>query len=76
MGKVAPFTNMLTNYARHAYRANNSAADFIFHIARSAVGETIYGQILLLDLSKAFGEIERKHWAIIYEKGYHWNAPS
>ena len=67
--KLKPYMNLLTCEMQHGYKINKSATDIIFHIKRNIIKNNINGQILL-DLSKAFGRIDRtKLWDILYEKG-------
>ena len=60
--------NLLTNEFQCAFK-NSSAQDFISPIKNKMAKTKYMGQILL-DLSRAFGRINRNQlWLILYEKG-------
>ena len=61
--------NLLTNEMQCAYKTKRSTQDIIHFIKTKLTKHNINGQILI-DLSKAFGKIDRnKLWWILYKKG-------
>ena len=68
--RLCPFLNILTNEHQCAYKKHKSTIDILYEIKQKFINGKIKGQILL-DLTKAFGKIERQklRW-ILYEKEF------